>query len=176
MVWVRSIIFFLNNFILAYLPSQTIRHLFLRMQGVKLGKGAVVYSGFEVRNPKGIIVGHHSLVGHKAVLDGRCGLTIGNNVNISEEVMFWTMQHDYNDKDFKAVGGPITIGDYAWISVRSIILPGVNVGKGAVVAAGAIVTKDVEEFTIVGGIPAKKIGDRNRDLQYTLGKRRLHIV
>jgi maltose O-acetyltransferase len=57
---------------------------------------------------------------------------------------------------------------YAWISFRATILPGVTVGRGAVVAANSVVTKDVEEFTIVGGIPAKPIGTRSRDLDYTL--------
>src|SRR6202042_799846 len=127
------------------------------------------YSGFEVRRPKGITIGDYSLVGHKTVLDGRKGLIIGSNVNISEEVMLWTMQHNYNDEFFAGEGGQIVIEDYAWISVRAIILPGVHIGKGAVVAAGAVVTKDVEEYTIVGGIPAKKIGERSKELNYTLG-------
>jgi|SRR6185503_7826703 acetyltransferase-like isoleucine patch superfamily enzyme len=176
MVWIRSFIFWFDNFILPYIPSQTIRHFILKLQGLKRGKRAIIYSGFEVRRPGRIVIGDYSLIGHKAVLDGRQGLTIGNNVNISEEVMLWTMQHDYNDKNFLGTGAPIIIEDYAWISVRAIILPGVRVGKGAVVAAGAVVTKDVEAYTIVGGVPAKKIGDRIQNLEYTLGKRRLHIV
>lgn len=176
MVWIRSLIFWFDNFILPYIPSQTIRHFILKLQGLKRGKKAIIYSGFEVRRPERIVIGDHSLIGHKAVLDGRKGLIIGKNVNISEEVMLWTMQHDYNDKDFLGTGGEIVIEDYAWISVRAIILPGVRIGKGAVVAAGAVVTKDVEAYTIVGGVPAKKIGDRIQNLEYTLGKRRLHIV
>jgi acetyltransferase-like isoleucine patch superfamily enzyme len=169
MIWIRSFILLFNNSILPFIPSQTIRHFILRLQGLKRGKNSVIYNGFEIRKPKGITIGNSTLIGHRACLDGRNGLTIGNNVNVSAHVMIWTMQHDYNDKDFAASGGPVVIEDYAWLSSRSIILPGVHIGKGAVVAAGAVVTKDVEDYTIVGGVPAKKIGERSKDLRYNLG-------
>jgi maltose O-acetyltransferase len=65
-------------------------------------------------------------------------------------------------------GGAVTIGDRVWIGYRAIILPGIEIGEGAVVGAGAVVTKDVPPFTIVAGNPAVKIGDRPRDLDYTL--------
>lgn len=108
---------------------------------------------------------------HHCILDGRKGLVIGDHVNLSSEVMIWTLQHDMNDSGFKAVGGPVEIGDYAWVSARAIILPGRKIGKGAVVAAGSVVTKDVEDYAIVGGVPAKKIGERNRSLEYKVCER-----
>ncbi|NJK52359.1 MAG: hypothetical protein HC936_05170 [Leptolyngbyaceae cyanobacterium SU_3_3] len=80
----------------------------------------------------------------------------------------WTAQHDLNDSGFAGVSAPVVIEDYAWISSRATILPGVTIGRGAVVAAGAVVTKSVAPFEIVGGVPAKKIGERNRDLDYQL--------
>jgi maltose O-acetyltransferase len=64
------------------------------------------------------------------------------------------------------VGGPVTIHDHAWISARAIILPCVTIGQGAVVAAGAVVTRDVPEYSIVGGVPAKPIGTRPKNLDY----------
>lgn len=76
--------------------------------------------------------------------------------------MIWTMHHDYNDINFKAVGSPVIIEDFAWVCSRAIILPGITIGKGAVVASGAVVVKDVEAWTVVGGVPAKKIGDRDK--------------
>ena len=103
------------------------------------------------------------------MLDGRAGLTIGNSVNLSTGAWIWTMQHDVNDPQFAATKGAVVIEDYAWISSRTTILPGVTIGKGAVVAAGAVVTKSVAPYEIVGGIPAKKIGERDRNLTYTLG-------
>ena len=99
-------------------------------------------------------------------------IIIGNCVDIAQEVRIWTLQHDYNSTDYKAVGNDVKIEDYAWIASRCTILPGVRIGKGAVVATGAVVTKDVLDYTVVGGIPARKIGVRNRDLTYKLGNQR----
>ena len=104
------------------------------------------------------------------------GLYIGENVNISSDVKFYTLQHDYNSSDFKAVGAQVIVEDYVWVSVRAIILPGVTIGKGAVIAAGAVVTKDVEPYSIMGGIPAKKIGERNKELNYVPSNYRLPFV
>jgi len=175
MIWVRSFIFLLNNSIISHFPSQTVRRFLLKLQGVKIGKNTTIYGGFQIRVPKGIVIGNNTMVGNKAILDGRNGLTIGDNVNISAEVMIWTMHHDYNDKDFAGSGGMVVIEDYVWLASRSIILPGVRIGKGAVVAAGAVVTKDVDDFTVVGGVPAKKIAERSRDISYTLSNS-LHMI
>ena len=128
---------------------------------------AILYGTFHIRKPSKICIEEGSVIGHGVTLDGRNGITIGRNVNFSSEVMIWTMQHDYNDPKFGAVGGSVVIEDYAWISARAIVLPNVRIGHGAVVAAGAVVTKDVEPYAIVGGVPAKKIGNRNRDLDYS---------
>ena len=161
----------------AHFPFHHVRNFFLRwIFKLKLAKGAVIYSGFLICSPKKISIVKRTVVGYNCELDGRKGLKIGENVNISSDVKFYTLQHDYNSPDFKAVGAPIEIGDYAWISVRAIILPGVTIGKGAVVAAGAVVTKDVPEYAIVGGIPAKVIGERNKELNYRLAEFRLPFV
>lgn len=74
--------------------------------------------------------------------------------------------HDVQDPDFKYNGEQIIIDDYVWIGVNATILKGVHIREGAVVSAGAVVTKDVEPYTIVGGIPAKVIGKRIKDLRY----------
>ena len=151
------------------IPSQTIRNYFyIKHFGLKLGENSVVYGSSHLREPHKIIIGNHSSIGDSCVLDGRSGLTIGNSVNISTGAWIWTLQHDPNDPNLTATGAPVVIEDYAWISSRTTILPGVTIGKGALVAAGAVVTKSVEPYTIVGGVPAKKIGDRNKDLNYRL--------
>ena len=103
-------------------------------------------------------------------MDGRDKLTIGNHVDIASEVMIYNCQHDVQSPDFKAVCAPVEIGDYVFIGPRAIILPGVNIKKGAVIGAGAVVTKDVDEFAIVGGVPAKPIKERIKDLNYKLGR------
>ena len=149
----------------AYIPLQFLRNFILKILGMKINK-AILYGTFHIRKPSKISIDEGTVIGHGVTLDGRNGITIGKNVNFSSEVMIWTMQHDYNDPSFGAAGGPVVIHDYAWISVRAIILPNVTIGEGAVVAAGAVVTKDVEPYTIVGGVPAKKIGERNNNLDY----------
>ncbi|MBY6683241.1 acyltransferase [Rhodococcus sp. BP-316] len=119
--------------------------------------------------PEGVAIGSNSIIGNDCFLDGRSGLIIGNNVNIGGHVQIFTLEHDVQAKDFGVDGGPVEIGDRVYIASRSTILPGVAIGEGAVVAAGAVVTRNVEPFTIVGGVPARKIGERNPAINYTLG-------
>lgn len=161
---------FLLSHYLMRIPSQSIRHHVMRSWGMKLGETSLIYMGAEIREPHKITIGKGTTIGHNCTLDGRGGLHIGNNVNFSSEVMVWTMQHDPQCSYFGVESSPVVIEDYAWLSCRTILLPGVTVGEGAVVAAGAVVTKSVEPYTIVGGVPAKLIGKRNRNLDYVLGK------
>jgi acetyltransferase-like isoleucine patch superfamily enzyme len=150
-------------------PSRRLRtFLARRVLHLKADPDSILYQWRDLRHPRGIEIGKGTVIGHWATLDGRCGLRIGNNVNCSSEVALWTLQHDPDDRHFGVRGGPIVVDDYAWISFRATILPGVRIGRGAVVAANSVVTEDVEDFTIVGGIPAKVIGTRSRDLDYTL--------
>jgi acetyltransferase-like isoleucine patch superfamily enzyme len=166
----RSGLNFLCLQYLTHIPSQNIRHMLLRSMGMRLDSTSLIYMGGEIPAPENIHIGERTTVGHRCTLDGRGGLKIGASVNISSEAMIWTAEHDLNDPQFRATSGEVVIEDYAWISCRSVILPGVNIGKGAVVAAGAIVTKSVEPYTVVGGVPAKPISKRPEDLRYKLGK------
>ena len=102
-----------------------------------------------------------STINRKCLLDSRGGLSIGQYVSVSPDVHFITASHDINSSEFVLTLGSIEVGDYSWIGSRATILPGVTIGKGAVVAAGAVVTRDVGEFEVVAGIPAKCIGRRN---------------
>jgi acetyltransferase-like isoleucine patch superfamily enzyme len=150
------------------LPSHLLRRAAYRMFGMRLERGAHVYAGAEIRAASGIAIGKRSSVGTRATLDGRGGLEIGANVNLSSEVAIWTMQHRVQDPDFGVESAPVRIGDRAWISFRATILPGVTIGEGAVVAAGAVATRDVAPFEIVAGVPAQVIGTRERGLRYEL--------
>lgn len=154
---------------IGWIPSHWVRKLAYRGFGMTIGKHSWIYMGAEVRNARGISIGHDCSIGHDVVLDGRNGLKIGNNVNISSSVWIWTMQHDPQSPDFASEGGPVIIEDFVWLSGRVIVLPDITVAEGTVVAAGAVVTRSTEPFSIVGGIPAKKIGERNRNLRYRLG-------
>lgn len=162
------------NHIVNKIPSYTIRHfLYKKILKMKIGGETNIQMGLLVYSPWKIKIGNNSVVNNSVVLDGRGSLEIGNNVNISPYAQIYTADHDVNSPDFAYRSSPVIIKDYAWISTRSIILPGVTIGEGAVISAGAVVTKDVEPYKIAGGIPAKVIGERSRDLTYNLNYRKL---
>jgi len=155
------------------LPSHYLRRFFYRLAGIKIGKGSTIHMGARFYDPRNISIGEDSIIGEGVVFDGRDRLIIGNHVDIASEVMIYNSEHDINDPNFLAKNAPVVIEDYVFIGPRAIILPGVKIGKGAVVAAGAIVTKDVPPFAIVGGVPAKIIGERKiKSLSYKLGRAR----
>ncbi len=158
----------------AEVPLHWFRRFFFRLAGVKIGPKSTVHIGAKFYAPRGVSIGEGTLVGDHSVLDGRAKLMIGSHVDIASQVMIYNSEHDLQADDFRPVDAPVKIGDYVFIGPRAIILPGVSIGRGAVVAAGAVVTKDVPERTIVGGVPAKLIGERPlTDFQYRLGRPRL---
>ncbi len=160
---------FTLTLMVGYVPSQHIRKfIYHRLLGMKIADSTIIYGGAEIRSPHHIHIGERSVIGHHAILDGRNGLEIGENVSLGTAVWIWTMEHDPQSPDFAIRGGPVVIEDYAWIGGRAVILPGLRIGKGAVVATGAVVTKDVPPYTIVAGVPAREIGKRTTDLQYQL--------
>lgn len=168
---VEFVVFFLH--LVGCIPIHHVRRFFYRLAGVRIGDGSTIHMGARFYDPKHVTIGEDTIVGEYSVLDGRDKLTIGNHVDIASEVMIYNSQHDVNDGDFKAITAPVVIEDYVFIGPRAIILPNVTIGKGAVIAAGAVVTKDVPQFAIVGGVPAQIIGERkNKDLNYKLGRAR----
>jgi maltose O-acetyltransferase len=152
-------------------PSHVVRLAAYRRAGAGIQRGATIYRRPEIRYARGLRIGKGTTIGKNVTLDARMGITIGEQVNVSSEAAIWTLQHDPMAPEFRSTGGPVIIGDRAWISTRAIILPGVTVGEGAVIAAGAVVTKDVAQHTMVAGVPAKFIADRPRDMRYSLGYR-----
>lgn len=160
--------------ILGFIPFHFIRSLIYRADGIKMGRNVHIHMGAQFFEPEGIEIGEGTIIGQNVFLDGREKLRIGKFVDIASDVMIYNSEHDIDSEDFHAVSAPVEIGDYCFIGPRVIILPGVKIGKGAIVAAGAVVTKDVVDFTIVGGVPAKVIGERKiKDPKYKLGRARL---
>lgn len=157
-----------------HIPSHTIRKLKYKFSGIKIGKGSVIHMWANFFQPKNIEIGEDTIIGDHAFLDGRRKIKIGNHVDIASYVMIYNSEHDLSEGFFSAIEEDVEIEDYVFIGPRAIILPGVKIGKGAVVAAGAVVTKDVAEYAIVAGVPAKAIGERsNKKLNYRLGRARL---
>lgn len=152
-------------------PCHYFRRFFYRASGMRIGRGSTIHTGARFYNPGNISIGEDSIIGENTVLDGREKLIIGNHVDIATDVMIYNSEHDVRDPNFSAVSSQVVIQDYVFIGPRAIILPGVKIGKGAVVGAGAVVTKDVGEGVIVGGVPAVKIGERGiKEFSYRLGR------
>ncbi|MDP4009634.1 MAG: acyltransferase [Candidatus Shapirobacteria bacterium] len=154
-----------------YIPLHSIRKIIYIISGVQIPLfGSTIHMWANFFNPKNVSIGKDTIIGDHCFLDGRAPLKIGDHVGIASQVLIYNDEHNINSSDYSNSFGPVTIGDYVFIGPRSIILPGITIGKGAVVAAGAVVTKDIPEFEIWGGVPAKKIGDRNKNLNYKLGR------
>lgn len=140
---------------------------------IKIGRGSTIFMDAWFDTVGNLTIGENSIINQKCRLDARGGLTIGDNVSISAEVCILTAEHDIQSCDFRGTSAPVKIDHYVFTGTRAIILPGVSLEKGAVVAAGAVVTKNVEAFTVVAGVPARAIGRRNPDLDYDCSYRRL---
>lgn len=157
--------------LVGFVPSHHIRRFFYRISGMKIGRGSSIHMGAIFYDPKNITLGIDSIIGEGVVLDGREKIMIGDHVDIASEVMIYNCEHDVHSENFSAVCAPVEVSDYVFIGPRAIILPGIKIGRGAVIGAGAVVTKDVSEFKIVGGVPAKEIGERKvKEFSYHLGR------
>jgi maltose O-acetyltransferase len=159
---------YLTNYLVRHIPSFALRRFwYTRVLGVRMGSGAGIHLGCfiwfygpgQVRRG-GLEIGSHSRINRNCCLDARGGLVIGDNVSVSPEVMILTAQHRVDDPEFRVENRRVVIEDHVWIGTRATILPGVTLGRGSVVAAGAVVTRDVAPFAIVGGVPARTVGRR----------------
>lgn len=160
-----------NAIVIGKFPSHRIRKLFYKyVFCMNLDKQTVIYGGCEIRSPWNITIGK-STIGVACILDGRYGIEIRDSVCLGGGVHIWTAQHDVQDPNFSTVGKceKVILEEYVWLASNSTILPGIIAHEGSVLASGGIATKDMETYTIYGGIPAEKIGIRNLDLHYKCG-------
>ena len=152
-----------------HVPSHAIRWLYLRGWLGGLGSGTRVQMGCRFLNGRKVFLGERNVVNFGCLFDGRrYRIVTGCDVSIGPQAAILTLAHDPQSPEFADRGGEVLIGDRAWIAYRAIVLPGVRIGEGAVVAAGAVVTRDVAPYQIVAGSPAKPVGERSRDLRYRL--------
>jgi acetyltransferase-like isoleucine patch superfamily enzyme len=163
--WFESLLLYWLTLV-GYIPSHQIRRILYRWEGIIIGSQSTIHWRCRFFHPKGITIGANKIIGKDSVFVGRRGITIGNCVITGSEIAIYTLQHNVDDPYFSVEGGPVIIEDYVYLGTRAIILPGVNLGYGAVVMAGAVVTHDVPAYHIVGGVPARFVRKRNRDLRY----------
>lgn len=167
---------YLCNYIVSRIPSNTIRLIFYRkIMMFTLGEGTSIFMQCSFDCTKTLWIGANSVINSKCRMDTRGGIKIGNNVSISSDVVILTADHDMDNENMDGRNKGVIINDYVWIGTRATLLPGVNIGYGAVVATGAVVTKDVPPYGVAAGVPAKVIKYRNSNngFNYTANYRRL---
>lgn len=149
------------------LVPNPLRNYYLRMFGIRIWGGkSCIHRGCKFFHVGKMSVGRNTVINFGCYLDNRRGIYIGNNVGIAHNTKIYTLGHDLNDPKFSTKGASVHIGDDVFIFSNALVMPGVTIGEGAIVLAGSVVTKDVEPWSIVGGNPAKKIRERNRDIDY----------
>jgi len=174
-----QLIRYATNAIVAHVPSHTLRRAwYTRVVGMSVGSHTALFMGLHLEfrgrpreGRRGISIGDHTVINAGCHLDGRGGLSIGDNVSLSPGTWILTDEHDVNDPRFPEILAPVTIEDYVFVGSKAMILPGVTLGRGAVIGAGAVVTRDVDPFQIVAGSPAREIGQRRTEPRYQLDHR-----
>jgi acetyltransferase-like isoleucine patch superfamily enzyme len=168
-VFAIRLINYLTNYVVNRVPSFALRRLWYhRVLGVVIGEHAGIHLGCYIwfYGPRqirrdGLTIGAYSRINRDCCLDARGSLRIGDNVSLSPEVMVLTAAHRVEDSHFQFESrAPVVINDHVWVGARATILPGVTLGRGCIVAAGAVVSRDVEPLAIVAGVPARKVGTR----------------
>lgn len=138
---------------------------FYRLLFARLESFAIFYPGVYLTHSYGIRVGSGFSINTGALIDGRGGIDIGNDVLVGPYAVITSSDHSHRQLDLPMtsvdhVMAPVKIGDDVWIGAHVVVTGGVEIGSGAVIAAGAVVTSDVRPYAIVGGVPATIIGDR----------------
>lgn len=172
-LWFDGLLYLCNR-VIAFVPSHGLRRIFYcTCMQFEIGEKSRIFMGARFDARREFKLSAHSVINENCRLDNRGNLYIGSNVSISSEVCILTADHDPQSSSFIGRDRPVRIEDYVFVGTRAMILPGTTIGRGAVVAAGAIVTRDVPPFSIVAGSPAKEIGKRNPDLSYQIDYRPL---
>lgn len=155
------------NFSYKCVPFFFLKRIMLRLANINIGQKSYIHNARFFHYGK-LSIGNNSVVNRGCYLDNRMGITIGNNVSIAHDTKIYSLGHDIDDPYFKTKGKGVIIEDYVCIFSNVLIMPGVKIGKGAVVYPGSVVTKDVGAYDVIGGNPARFIKKRNPDLKYEL--------
>lgn len=144
-----------------------INRIILRTLGVKNGSNLKILSITSIENPSGLSIGDNVWISKNVALYAANGIEIGNDVTIAKDVSLISGDHNFSVKHLKInkqgmkIGGtPIVVGDDVWIGEKAIVLKSVNIGKGSVIGAGAVVTKNIPPYSVAAGNPAKVIKKR----------------
>lgn len=142
-----------------------LRYIVFKSLCASCGENVAIFEGVYIKNSAKISVGNNVSVHPMSYIEGGGGLDIGSDVSIAHGVTIMTINHGYKSKDIPikyqdSIPKKVVVGNNVWIGARAVILPGVTIGDGCVVAAGAVVTKDITERSVVAGVPARRIKGR----------------
>lgn len=160
------------NIVVTHVPSHTVRLATLRCWGARIGPGTTVGRGTTVLDIHRLRIGADCSIGFRCMLDARGGIRIADDVVLASDTHIVTGQHRVHSDDFAAEFLPVSIGDHVWVASRATVVPGVTIGRGAVVGACSLVREDVPEREIVAGVPAVSRGTRRSALHYSARYRR----
>ncbi|MCB8946002.1 MAG: acyltransferase [Ardenticatenaceae bacterium] len=166
---------------LPYHVGSRVRTAVFRMLGFQIGKGTVMWgtptiTGINLTHQ--LKIGQYCWFNFGCILDLGAPIQIGNNVGIGHQVMIMTGSHHLGDSSRRAgpyYAQPVTIGNGVWIGARAVIMPGVTIGDGAIIAAGAVVNKNVPPNVLVGGIPAHIIRELENNTMYELARKSVSV-
>ncbi len=153
---------FLFNLAYNLLPFFRLKNAFLRAAGIRVGKHTIVHTPVKFFALRRLELGDHTTVNPRCYLDARSTIRIGNNVNVAHNTWIYTLGHNIDAPDLPLVGAPVNIQDDVFVFSNVIIMPGVTIGRGAVIYPGSVVVKDVAPYTVVGGNPARCIRERTK--------------
>lgn len=153
------------NFTKEFLPYP-FRNVYLRAYGIFIPISSSIHRNCKFFHVGYFKMGKNSVINFGCYLDNRRGIYIGNNTAIAHNTKIYTLGHNINSVKFETKGAPVTIGNNCFIFSNVLIMPGVNIGDGAIVLPGSVVTKNVSPYTIVGGNPARYLKNRDEHIDY----------
>ncbi|MFS4461098.1 glycosyltransferase [Bdellovibrio sp. HCB2-146] len=156
------------NFFVHHCPMWTVRKMALKFAGVRIGEDSIVHRKVRLFSAGRVCIGKNSVINRGVYLDNRDSIRIGDHVSVAHDVKIYTTGHDGNDPFFSGLSRPVSIEDYVVIYAGALIMPGVTIGRNAVIYPGSVVTKDVSSNAIVGGNPARQVGERKLNPRYKL--------
>ena len=136
------------------IPGYAHRRLILRAFGARVGKRVLIKPGVRIKFPWRLKIGNDSWIGEDVWIDNLETVQIGENCCISQGAYICTGNHDWGTSGFDLIVKPVNIEDAAWIGAKSVVGPGIKVGKGAVLSIGSVATEDLASWGIYQGIPA----------------------
>jgi putative colanic acid biosynthesis acetyltransferase WcaF len=138
-------------------PFHGWRNFLLRCFGARIARHVHIYPTARIWAPWKLICEENAAIAEDAVIYNPAPLQMGSHAIVSQQAYICGATHDYEDPNFPLIAFPSTLGAYSWVCARATVQPNVNLGEGAVLGLGSVATRDLEPWTVYGGVPARKI-------------------